>query len=142
MISTQTEVRTLLDSQAAAMRAKDIDRVMSCYADDIVYFDVVPPLEFAGAAALRKRFLEWFARYDGPLEMEFRNLHMVVNGDVAFAHRFSRAGGTLKDGRRLTAWARATSCCQRTAGGWVVTHEHVSWPVDPESGRAVLNAEV
>jgi ketosteroid isomerase-like protein len=141
-MSTHAEVRTLLDRQASAMRARDIDQVMSCYADDIVYFDVVPPLQFAGAAALRKRFVEWFARYDGPLEMEFRNLHIVVDGDMAFARRFSRAGGTLRDGRHLTAWARATSCCQRTGGGWVVTHEHIAWPVDPESGHAVLNLEI
>jgi ketosteroid isomerase-like protein len=43
MASIQVEIRGLLDAQDEAMRAKDIDRLMSLYARDIVYFDTVPP---------------------------------------------------------------------------------------------------
>ncbi len=53
MPKTQSEVRVLLISQSEAIRAKDIDRLMSLYSPDIVYFDVVPPLQFVGSAALR-----------------------------------------------------------------------------------------
>ena len=41
MASTQSEVRALLVDQAAAMRTKDIDRLLSVYSPDVVYFDVV-----------------------------------------------------------------------------------------------------
>jgi ketosteroid isomerase-like protein len=44
MASIQVEIRGRLDAQTEAMRAKDIDRLMSLYSRDIVYFDVVPPL--------------------------------------------------------------------------------------------------
>ena len=60
MASTESEVRALLDSRSEAVRTKDIDRLMSLYSPDIVYFDVVPPLQYTGSAALRGRFLEWF----------------------------------------------------------------------------------
>lgn len=60
MASTESKVRTLFDGQAEAMRRKDIDRLMSFYSPDVVYFDVVPPLQYAGAAALRGRFQHWF----------------------------------------------------------------------------------
>jgi ketosteroid isomerase-like protein len=54
MTSTQSQITALLESQAGAMRAKDIDRLMSLYSPDIVYFDVVPPLQYVGSAALRE----------------------------------------------------------------------------------------
>jgi hypothetical protein len=42
MASTQSEVRTLLESWSENIRIKDIDRLMSLYSPDIIYFDVVP----------------------------------------------------------------------------------------------------
>ena len=70
MPSTESEIRALLKRQSDAMRAKDIDRLMSLYSPDIVYFDVVPPLRFVGSAALRARFLEWFDGFKGAIDMD------------------------------------------------------------------------
>ncbi len=92
MTSTQSEVRplsevrALLDSREEACRAKDIDRLMSLYSPDSIYFDVVPPLHFAGSAAIRHNFLRWFDEYEGLIDLETRNLNIQVSGDVAFAH--------------------------------------------------------
>ena len=57
MASTQTELQALLDSRVEACRAKDIDRLMSLYSPNIVYFDCVPPLHFTGSDAVRRNFL-------------------------------------------------------------------------------------
>jgi ketosteroid isomerase-like protein len=139
MASTESEVRALLENQSAAMRAKDIDRLMSVYSPDIIYFDVVPPLQFAGTAALRSRFLQWFDGWKSSIELEIRDLHIVASGDVAVAHWFSRATGTLRNGHDVGSWVRVTSCCQRSSHPWLITHEHVSWPVDVQSGSAVMD---
>jgi uncharacterized protein (TIGR02246 family) len=132
----ESEIRALLAAQAEAMRAKDLDRLMPLYSPDIIYFDVVPPLRYAGSAALRDRFTEWFNGYSGPLEMEIRDVSVQTSSDIAVAHWLSRASGTLKNGRRVGSWVRASNCFQRTGGGWLITHEHVSIPVDLSSGRA------
>jgi ketosteroid isomerase-like protein len=134
-----TAVRALLDSQSAAMGAKDIDRLMSVYSTDIVYFDVVPPLQYSGSAALRARFLRWFDGYQGPISMEIRDLNITASGDVAVAYWFSRARGTLKNGREVGTWVRVTNCCRRSGPEWLVTHEHVSVPADLEHGTAVMD---
>jgi uncharacterized protein (TIGR02246 family) len=139
MPDTSFEVRALLDQQNEAIRDKDIDRLMSLFAPDIVYFDVVPPLQFVGAAALRGRFLDWFASFKGPMRIEMRDLRVLASGDSAVACRLSRARGTLQTGQEVGRWVRATSCCQRSNGGWLVTHEHISMPVDLESGTAVMD---
>jgi ketosteroid isomerase-like protein len=135
----QSEVRVLLDSQAEAMRAKDLDRLMSFYSPDIAYFDVVPPLRFVGSDALRGRFSQWFAGFKGSIDMQIRDLNISTSGDIAVAYWLSRARGTLKNGNEVGSWVRATNCCQRSNHGWLITHEHVSLPVDVESGSAAAD---
>ncbi len=56
MASTESELRALFDRRTEAARLKDIDRLMAVYSPDIVYFDVVPPLQYVGSAALRRGF--------------------------------------------------------------------------------------
>ena len=63
MASAQSELKAFVDGQLEAIRKKDIERLMSLYSPDIIYFDVVPPLQYTGAAALRERFLQWFDGY-------------------------------------------------------------------------------
>src|SRR5919106_5513554 len=124
MISTQSEVRALLDSRSEAIRIKDIDRLISLYSPDIVYFDLVPPLQYVGSAALRGRFLHWFDRWKSSIGQEIRDLSIVASGDIAAAHMLIRAGGTLKNGHEVEFWVRATDCCQRSNHSWLITHEH------------------
>jgi len=138
MASTESEVRALLRRQSEAIEAKDLDRLISLYSADVVYFDVVPPLQYVGSAALRDRFLTWFDGFQGPIGMDVRDLHISASGDIAIAHWLSRARGTLTSGREVGSWVRATSCCQRSGHRWLITHEHVSWPVDVATGGAAL----
>ena len=55
--ATRAEVMAVLDRRVEAVRAKDIDRMMSLYSPDIVYFDIIPPHQFVGAGELRRNFL-------------------------------------------------------------------------------------
>jgi ketosteroid isomerase-like protein len=112
---------------------------MSFYSPDIVLFDVVPGLQYTGSAALRPRFLEWFDAFEGPIGQEIRDLNILASGDIAVAYGLVQASGTLKNGREVGYWVRATSCFQRSNHTWLVTHEHVSLPVDFESGSAVTD---
>jgi ketosteroid isomerase-like protein len=141
MRSDESAIGALFTSQSEAMRAKDIDRLMSLYSPDIVYFDVVPPLQFVGSAALRERFLRWFAGWQSAIGMEVRDLDIVVSGDIAVAHWFSRASGTLKNGRQVGFWVRVTSCCVRSGNRWLISHEHVSLPTDLESRRPAMDLQ-
>jgi uncharacterized protein (TIGR02246 family) len=139
MATPQSEMTALVNAQAEAIRTKDLDRLMSLYSPDIVYFDVVPPLRYVGSAALRSRFLTWFDGYQGPISYDHRDLHVSAGGDIAVAHWLSRASGTLKNGRAVGSWVRVTSCGRPADGGWLITHEHVSLPVDLASGSAAVD---
>jgi ketosteroid isomerase-like protein len=118
MTSTQSEVRALLDSRSEAMRIKDLDRVMALYSPDVVYFDLVPPLRYTGAAALRARFADWFGRWQSAIGQELRDLSVLADGNVAAAHML----------------VRVSNGCRREGHRWLITHEHVSLPVDLQRG--------
>ena len=127
-------VRALLDRRVEACRGKDNNRLMSLYSADSIYFDVVPPLLFAGSAAIRGNFLRWFDEYEGPIGLDTHDLHISARGHVAFAHMLHLDSGTRKNGRQTKIWVRSTVCCQRSNDNWLITHEHISLPIDPKSG--------
>ncbi|MEZ2130774.1 MULTISPECIES: nuclear transport factor 2 family protein [unclassified Sinorhizobium] len=139
MASTESEVKVLLDSRVEACRAKDIDRLMSLYSPDIVYFDVVPPLRFVGSDAVRDNFMRWFAEYEGPIGLETQELNVAISGDVAFAHMLHLDKGNSNLPEEKKFWLRSTVCCQRSNSKWLITHEHISLPVDFRSGTVLMD---
>ena len=135
MASTQSQIAELLDSQSQAVRAKNVDRLISLYSptSSITTCTSAP---VRGSAALRGRFSQWFDGYNGAIDMQTHDVHVLGSEDFAVACRFSRVSGTLKNGHEVGSWVRVTSTCQRSDRGWVITHEHVSLPVDLMSGSA------
>ena len=83
--------------------------------------------------------MQWFDGYQGSIGMEIRDLTILASGEVAAAHMLLRASGTRTGGREVGYWVRTTNCCQRSDDRWLITHEHVSLPVDFASRRAVMD---
>jgi ketosteroid isomerase-like protein len=135
----EADVQTLLESWSGATSNKDIDRLMSLYATDAIYFDIVPPLRFTGTAEIRRNFLRWFDTWQSSIGVELREVSILVSGDVATAFMLHRTSGTLKDGREVDYWVRATLGCQRSDRGWSIKHEHISVPVDLKTGRVLMD---
>ncbi len=138
MASAQSDVKALLDNWVEAIRAKDIDRLMPIYSPDAVYFDVVPPLQIKGSDGIRRNFLRWFDGWSSAIGQEIRDLKISLSGDAAFAYMLIRASGTLKNGREVGYWVRATVGCERSNDRWLIAHEHVSLPVELPSGSAAM----
>lgn len=65
----EARIRKLIEDRVQAVDAKDVNRLMSNHAPDIVLFDVVDPLQYTGAATVRKRAEEWFALYQSASAM-------------------------------------------------------------------------
>jgi ketosteroid isomerase-like protein len=111
---------------------------MATVAPHSLSFDVVEPLQYRGAAEVRKRIEEWFGNFASPIEYEFRDLDIAASGDVAFAHCLSHVHGTTVGGDAIDMWLRSTTCFRRVDGAWRVTHEHNSVPFDGATGNASL----
>lgn len=132
-------IRQRVEDCVNAIRAKDIDRVMSLYAPNITSFDIVPPLRYTGAGNKRRAWQEAFATYTGPMGYEVRDLDVTTNGDLGFARSLNHVSGTLAGGHVADMWLRWTACFRRIDGVWLVVHDHASVPADLEHGRAVVN---
>ncbi|HEY2805004.1 MAG TPA: nuclear transport factor 2 family protein, partial [Gemmatimonadales bacterium] len=91
----EAEVRQRVADWAAAFRAKDIDRIMSLYASDIVSFDIGPPLRYAGADNKRRAWHEAFAAYSGVIGYEVHELSVTTEGELAFVRSLNHVSGTL-----------------------------------------------
>ena len=137
-MTPESEIKSLLDTWSAAVAAKDVDGLMTLYAPDIVYFDVVPPLRFSGSAEVRKNFERWFDLWASGIKSETRDLRILASGDTAAAFKLHRASGTRKDGREVGLWVRVTVCFRRSGDRWLIAHEHVSLPVEMPGGRALM----
>jgi uncharacterized protein (TIGR02246 family) len=137
--SSETEIRALIDSRIAAIRAKDVNAATFNVAPDVLLFDVVNALQSIGLEALRERTKEWFASFQGPIGYEMRDLRIAAGDDVAFAHSLNQVSAMRTDGYKLQMWWRSTVCYRRVDGTWMITHEHNSVPFDVESGKASLD---
>jgi uncharacterized protein (TIGR02246 family) len=134
----QAQIRTLMDRRAEAVRAKDLDSLLTTYTADVVTFDVISPLRTRGSAAVRQRAAEWFASFNGPLGYEVRDLSITTSDAVAFCHSLNGVNAMKSDGTRLEMWWRATVCFRKIGDQWMVTHEHSSVPFDVVTGKASL----
>jgi len=111
---------------------------MSSYSPDIVYFDIIPPHQFVGANAVRQNFLRWFAEYQGDIGLETHDPSVAVDGDAAFAHMLHPDSGTRRSGRDVTVVVLSSVCVQRIGDQWLITHEHISFPINPDDWSAVV----
>jgi uncharacterized protein (TIGR02246 family) len=134
------QIQALIDRWTQAVEARDLEGVMALYApgDAVVAYDLVPPLQYRGKEAYRENFRQMFAQYQGRMHVEYRDLHILSSGDLAVIYALERLSGDSAHGHTGGAWVRATSVARRLHGQWLLVHDHVSVPVDLDSGRALL----
>jgi uncharacterized protein (TIGR02246 family) len=135
----EAAIQRLLDEGIRSVRSKNIEGVMALYAPEVVSFDIVPPLQYKGAEAFRKRWEEVFSSFSGPIGYELHDLSVTVGDDVAFSHSLNRISGTLHTGQQTDLWLRWTACFRKSNGQWLIMHHQNSVPVDLQTGRAVLD---
>jgi len=136
----EAPIRQRLDGWTKALRSKDLDGLMSHYTEDIVVFDVPPPLRYDGAVAYKKNWADWFASFRAPvIGYEIRDLSITAGDDVAFCRSLNRITGARTNGEDTDVWVRATVCFRKIDGTWLVTHEHVSVPINMQTFHAELD---
>jgi uncharacterized protein (TIGR02246 family) len=134
----EPHIRSLVDAWTQALRAKDVTGRTAHYADDVLVFDVISPVQHVGLDALKQRLAQWFSTFDGPIDSDVRDLQIAADDQVAFCHSLQRFRGSLTSGGTLDMLVRYTTCLRKIGDRWVVTHEHASAPFDPATGLALI----
>jgi ketosteroid isomerase-like protein len=136
----EAQIRAIIEDYGEGLRNKDADRCVSHYADNIVQFDLAPPLQNRGKETARKNLAEWFKTFDGPIGVEITGLEIAAGAGAAFAYCLNHISGTNTRGEKNEHWVRISIGFEKTEGKWLVTHEHVSVPFYMDgSFRAALD---
>lgn len=124
----EERVRSLVEDWARAVRNRDLDGILAHHADDVVMFDVPPPLRSDGLDAYRATwdtFFRW-ARDAGVFDIE--DLRVVAGERVAVCFASMRCAGYGSNDEREELAFRLTVGLEKQEGEWTVVHEHHSVP--------------
>lgn len=135
----EQELRDLVAERVAAVQAKDPEPLAARQDNDVVTFDLLPPLLSHGAVSIAERTQSWFDGYASEIGHEVQELQVTAEGDLGFCSFVYHVSGTLDSGDEVDMWVRATLCCRRIDGRWMIVHDHESVPFDPETGKAVID---
>ena len=134
------KIRALEARFTAAFNAKDVNAIMKVYVPgkSLFVFDVVPPRQYVGAAAYRKDWEDFFTMFKGPLKFAISDLAIATDRALAYSHSIQRVTGTDTKGRPIDLTVRVTDVYRKINGHWLVQHEHISIPVDLDTGKPDL----
>jgi ketosteroid isomerase-like protein len=121
------QIRQVVDDWTRRIREEDKEGMVIHHTDEIVMFDVIPPLKIVGLAAYKKQWEPFFEESpggDGSFDID--ELEITAGDDVAFCHGLLRVGGQKEPSVRLTIGLR------KIDGEWYITHEHHSAPGESE----------
>lgn len=136
---SEAEIRSVMDQFSSAVRAKDINKIMSFYADDIVAFDVMPPLQVTSVADYRKNWEMFSTGTQGPVTYEFSDQHVHTSGDLGLFFCISHMNFNTDKGQQMECWMRYTCGLKKIGAEWKIIHENNSIPVDMETDKAIWN---
>jgi ketosteroid isomerase-like protein len=136
-------IKALEADFAKAANAKDLDGIMKAYVPDesLFVFDVTPPRQHAGAAAYRKDWEEFFSSVQGPVTFTLSDLAVTAAGTVGYGHSIQRFVAKDTKGKSLDFTVRVTDVYRKIKGKWLIVQEHVSVPVDLDTGKADLSSK-
>lgn len=136
----RAEIEALENRYNDAFNAKDVNAIMSCYAPgkSLFVFDAVPPRQYPSWDAYKRDWEGLLAAFPGPVKIAISEQSITVAGSVAYGHNIQTAAFTRKDGSRLDIVVRVTDVYRKIKGKWLIVQEHVSFPVDLDTGKADL----
>jgi ketosteroid isomerase-like protein len=148
-LGTDTKAKDEADIKAmegrfiAAFKAKDINAIMACYVPDqsLIVFDVSPPRQFTGAQAYKMDWQGYLAAFPGPWDASISDLDVTVGGDIGYGHSIQHASFTDKDGKKAELTVRVTDGYKKINSQWLISHEHVSVPVDLNTLKPDLDSK-
>jgi uncharacterized protein (TIGR02246 family) len=135
--SDRAQLEALFQRLVAAHAARDADAIVGAYAPDAVIYDLSPPLGRRGIN--RDTIAAWLAGWDGPIQIDARDVDLTVSGDMAFSSALNRMRGR-QNGEDQDIWFRTTMCLRKMNGRWQIVHDHSSVPFYMDgSDRAALD---
>jgi uncharacterized protein (TIGR02246 family) len=121
----RAEIEALFQKLASAHADHDAEAIVEVYTPDAAIFDLAPPLGRRGMN--RDNVAAWLAGWDGPIQIDARDVSLTVGGNLAFISALNRMRGR-QGGEDQDLWYRTTMCLQKISGRWLIVCDHSSVP--------------
>lgn len=121
----EAEVEAVLEQLARAHANHDADGIADFYAPDAVIYDLAPPLGHRGMN--RESVAAWLAGWEGPIQIDSRDVNLAIEGNLAFVSALNRMRGR-QSGEDQDMWYRTTLCLRKAGGRWRILCDHASVP--------------
>ena len=123
-------INALLESWADAVRRHDLPAILAHHDQEMLMFDLPPPLQCRGIEAYAQTW-DLFFRYHKPgAAFDFRELAITAGAEVAFAVAIMWCGPDSSSNPmdKDSFLFRLTVGLRKVDGHWRITHEHHSEP--------------
>jgi uncharacterized protein (TIGR02246 family) len=139
----QAAIKALEDKFTAAFNARDTGAIMALYVPDqsLIVFDASEPLQYTGADAYTKDWNDFWAMFPGKATFTMSDLDITVGGNVAYSHSIQHASMKDKKSKKMEMTVRVTDGYKKINGQWLISHEHVSVPVNFVTMKPDLNSK-
>lgn len=137
--SAEVEIFETISEWDAALWDKDLDGLIKDYVAESSLFDIGG--QFHGPAAIRGIWEICFPFFEDHIGVVRKDIQITATGDMALMTCLSRCTGMkLPEGVEapdmMKSWFRTSVVYQKIDGRWKALHEHISIPVNCESGTA------
>lgn len=129
------EIRELFKTWFEASAGKDLDGAVAPISTDIVSYEHSMPLEVRDIEAMRAECKVGFDRAGDDFRWDIPDLKIIVRGDIAVTWGLNRMANYVDGVVKNEMWSRGTRIFRRIDGRWQMIHQHVSFPMDPASGK-------
>jgi ketosteroid isomerase-like protein len=128
--TAESQIKALIEAWADSVRRNDFPGILTHHDQNIVMFDVPPPLQSKGIDEYRETW-DLFFKYHKPSQaFDIEELAITAGEDVAFAVAIMRCGSGTTSGPAEEGGFpfRLTIGLRKIDGDWRITHEHHSLP--------------
>jgi len=136
----EAAIRSALLDGCAGFVNKDLREATALYSPDLYIFNTftMPHNNLSDLIETNRQEIDSVI---GTPTCTYRDMHIKVYGDNAYARYFLSYGGTHKSGAKIDVEGRGTNIFERINGKWKVVHEHFSLPTaNPVTGESGLKS--
>jgi ketosteroid isomerase-like protein len=108
------------------------------YAPDAIVIDIFAPGYYKGTDQIYKAFEAQMSPIQS-MQHKIPDVNIVSNGNFACAAMQIQFNAKMKDGKTNDIALRQLDAFKKIDGQWKIVQQHISLPVDPKTGMAVVN---
>ena len=130
----------VLSDYKAAVFAKDVDRYVDLYDEDVLIFDMWGVWSYDGVAPWREMVTSWFGSLcTERVIVDFVDTQTIVAKNLAVVHAFVTFKAVTADGTELRSLDnRLTVTLRQKGDGWKIAHQHTSSPIDLDTAKVIF----